>query len=137
MRITKKYIDSITYEIIGAAIEVHKELGPGLLESVYEKCFVKEMVLRGFNVKNQVIVPIQFKGLVIDADLRLDVLVENLVVVELKAVEKLSGLFEAQVLSYMKLLGIPKGVIINFCSTNIFKEGQQTFVNDLYAHVPD
>ncbi len=137
MKITKKYVDAVTYEIIGAAIEVHKELGPGLLENVYEKCFVKEMVLRGFNVKNQIVVPIEFKGLFIDANLRLDVLVEDLIVVELKSVEKLSALFEAQVLSYMKLLKLPKGVLINFCCINIFKEGQKTFVNELYANLPD
>ncbi len=137
MQMRKKYIDSITYEIIGAAFEVHRELGPGLLETIYEKCFVKEMILRGFNVKNQIAVPIQFKGYNIDAELRLDVLVEDLIVVELKAVEKMNTLYEAQILSYMKLLQVPKGILINFCCTNIFKEGQKTFVNEIYANLPD
>ncbi len=85
MTITKKYINELTYQIIGCAIEVHKHLGPGLLESVYEKCFLRELKLRGIEYKNQVWVPLEYKGLELDTELRLDVLVENLLCVELKA----------------------------------------------------
>ena len=135
--ITKKLLDEITYEIIGCAIEVHKVLGPGLLESIYKKCLVKELLLKDLGTVSQLKVPINYKGLELEADLRLDILVENLIIVEVKAVEKINPLYEAQVLSYMRLLEKPKGIIINFCCRNIFKEGQKTFVNDLYSLLPN
>jgi len=135
--LTKKLLDELTYEIIGCAIEVHKALGPDLLESVYEKCLFKELTLKDLKVLSQIKVPINYKGLDLDADLRLDILVEDLVVVEVKAVEKVNSLHEAQILSYMRLLEKPKGILINFCCTNVFKEGQKTFVNDLYSYLPN
>ena len=85
MRITKKYLNELTYKVIGCAIEVHKHLGPGLLESVYEKCFLRELVLRGIPFKNQIWVPLQYKGLELDTELKLDVLIEDILCVELKA----------------------------------------------------
>ena len=85
--ITKKYIDDLSFKIIGAAIEVHKELGPGLLESVYEKCLVHELKLLGLELKSQIWIPVNYKGVELEGDLRLDILVEDLVVVEVKAVE--------------------------------------------------
>jgi GxxExxY protein len=85
MTITKKYLNELTYQVIGCAIEVHKHPGPGLLESVYEKCFLRELKLRGIAYKNQVWAPLQYKGLELDTELRLDVLVEDLLCVELKA----------------------------------------------------
>lgn len=91
---------------------------------------------KDLRVVSQLKVPINNKGLQLDADLRLDILVENLIVVEVKAVEKMNTLYEAQVLSYMRLLEKPKGILINFCCKNIFKEGQRTFVNDLYNLLP-
>ena len=123
--VTQKLIDDLTYKIIGCAIEVHKTLGPGLLESIYEKCLIRELVLNNLIVQNQIKVPINYKGLDLEAELRLDLLVENLVVVEIKAVEALNGIHEAQLLSYMRLLEKPKGILLNFCSKNIFKEGQK------------
>ncbi len=137
MIITKKVIDTLTYEIIGAAIEVHKVLGAGLLESVYEKCFIQELHLRDLKVKSQIQVPIHYKGIKVEADLKLDLLIEDLIAVELKAVEKLMGIHAAQTLSYMKLLQKPKGILINFCCTNIVKDGQKTFVNEWYSFLPD
>jgi len=134
--VSKKLLDELTYEIIGCAIEVHKALGPGLLESIYEKCLVNELMSKDLRVVSQLKVPINYKGLQLDAELRLDILVENLIVVEVKAVEKMNTLYEAQVLSYMRLLEKPKGILINFCCKNIFKEGQRTFVNDLYNLLP-
>ena len=137
MKITKKYIDHLTYQIIGCAIEVHKVLGPGLLESIYEKCFVHELGLRGLQYKSQQKVPINYKGISMEADLRYDVLVEDLIIVELKACEGIVPIFEAIVLSYMEMTGKPKGIIINFHCLNIFKEGQRTLVNKIYSALPD
>ena len=136
MLITQKYIDELTYQIIGCAIEVHKQLGPGLLESVYQKCFNREISLRNLVHQNELWVPVEYKGLLLEADLRLDVLVNDLIIVELKSIEGILPVQEAQVLTYMKLLKKPKGVLINFNCTNIFKEGQKTFVNEYYAALP-
>jgi len=132
---TKKEIDDLTYKIIGCAIEVHKQLGPGLLESVYEKCFIQELLSQNFKVQSQINIPLHYKGADIDCELRLDVLVEDTIVVELKAVEVLLPVFSAQLLTYLKLLEKPKGILINFNCTNIFKEGQKTFVNEYYAQL--
>ena len=137
MQVTKKYINELTYKVIGCAIEVHKQLGPGLLESIYEKCFLKELSLRGIPYKNQVWVPLEYKGLELDAELRLDVLVEDLLCVELKAQEGLLPIHDAVLLSYMQMLQKPKGVLINFHCVNIFKEGQKTLVNSLFSLLPD
>ena len=136
MQVTQKYLDELTYKIIGCAIEVHKQLGPGLLESVYEKCLIYEFGLKGLHCQSQQKVPITYKDLYLDADLRFDVLVENLVIVELKSIDGILPIHEAILLTYMKLLTKPKGIIINFKSTNIFKEGQKTLVNELYASLP-
>ena len=87
MNISKKLLDELTYKVVGCAIEVHKHLGPGLLESVYEKCFLRELVIRGIEHRNQVWVPLHYKGLELETELRLDVLVEDVLCVELKAQE--------------------------------------------------
>jgi GxxExxY protein len=137
MTITKKYLNELTYQVIGCAIEVHKHLGPGLLESVYEKCFLRELSLRDIAFKNQLWVPVQYKGLEIDTELRLDVLVENILCVELKAQDGLLPIHDAILLSYMHMLEKPKGIMINFHSVNIFKEGQKTMVNNLFSTLPD
>ena len=137
MRITKKYLNELTYQVIGCAIEVHKHLGPGLLESVYEKCFLRELNLRGLANKNQIWVPLEYKGLLLDTELRLDVLVEDLLCVELKAQEGLLPIHDAILLSYMQMLQKPKGILINFHCVNIFKEGQKTLVNSLFSLLPE
>ncbi|MFC4233159.1 GxxExxY protein [Parasediminibacterium paludis] len=134
--VTKKDIDDLTYLIMGCAIEVHKELGPGLLESVYHTCFVEELASKQLRYQSELEVPIVYKGKQLSANLRLDVLVEDLMVVELKAVEKIMPVHQAQLLTYLKLLEKPKGILINFNCTNIFKEGQKTMVNDLYTLLP-
>ena len=136
MKVTQSYLDELTYKIIGCAIEVHKQLGPGLLESVYEKCFVRELQLKGLNYLSQQSVPLNYKGISLDADLRFDVLVENLIVTELKSIDGILPVHEAIVLTYMRMLEKPKGIIINFHCTNIFKEGQKTLVNEYYAALP-
>ena len=135
--ITKKYLDVLTYKIIGAAIEVHKILGPGLLESVYQKCLKREFQLRGLRFIDQIIVPIEYKGIEFETELRCDFLVEDAIALEIKAVDALAPVFDAQTLSYMNLLKTPKGILINFNCVNIFKEGQRTFVNELFRVLPE
>ncbi|HRP55928.1 GxxExxY protein [Agriterribacter sp.] len=136
MKNTQQYLDELTYKIIGCAIEVHKQLGPGLLENVYEQCFIRELSLQGLDHKTQIWIPVFYKGLRLETQLRLDVLVEDLIIVELKSVEHLMAIHDAKLLTYMKLMKRPKGILINFNCTNIFKEGQKTFVNQLYANLP-
>lgn len=114
MALSKEEQDPLTREIIGAAIEVHKALGPGLLESVYEECLLIELGDRGLAATRQVPVPVHFKGRKLDLGYRLDLLVNDSVVVELKAVEKLLPVHEAQLLTYMKLAGKPVGLLLNF-----------------------
>ena len=130
--ITQKDINDLTYKLIGFAIEVHKELGPGLLESVYEKCLAHLLIQNGMKVSRQQSVPINFKGLELDCNLRLDLLINDLIIVELKTVEFILPVHEAQLLTYLKLLKKPKGILINFNCTNIFKEGQKTFVTEYF-----
>ena len=137
MRITKKYLNELTYNVIGCAIEVHRQLGPGLLESIYEKCFLRELTLRGIAYQNQIWVPLLYKGLELDTELRLDVLVEDILCVELKAQEGLLPVHDAIILSYMQMLQKTKGILINFHCVNIFKEGQRTLVNNLFSILPE
>lgn len=137
MILTKKYLNELTYAVIGCAIEVHKHLGAGLLESIYEKCFVRELNLRGIENKSQLWVPLEYKGLQLDTELRLDVLVENLLCIELKAQEGLLPIHDAVLLTYMQMLQKPKGILINFHCVNIFKEGQKTLVNNLFSTLPE
>ncbi|MEM8955608.1 MAG: GxxExxY protein [Verrucomicrobiota bacterium] len=106
--------DKRSHEVIGAAIEVHKLKGPGLIESIYEKCLMHELTLRNIPASNQMDVPIDYKGFVFTESLTLDVIVDNSLILELKAVEKVLPIHKAQLLSYMKLLDIPLGLIINF-----------------------
>jgi GxxExxY protein len=135
--ITKKFLNDLTYNVIGAAIEVHKELGPGLLESVYHRSLFYEFRLRKIYFQSQLIVPVKYKEMELDAELRCDYFVENSLVVELKTVEFILPVHEAQVLTYMKLLQVPKGVILNFFVSNLYKEGQFTFVNEWYRALQD
>ncbi|KAB2850704.1 MAG: GxxExxY protein, partial [Ignavibacterium sp.] len=119
--LTQKYINDIAYKIVGCAIEVHKQLGPGLLENIYERCLKYELKLNGLKVQTQIPVEVIYKSKKIDSDLRLDLLVEDLIIVELKAVENLLPLFQAQLITYLKLLKKPKGLLINFNCENITK----------------
>ncbi len=104
----------LTEEIIGAAIEVHKFLGPGLLETAYQICMERELDLRKIQFEKQKSLPIEYKGVKLDCDYRLDLLVEHKVVVELKTVDALASVHEAQLLTYMKLTGCKIGLLINF-----------------------
>ena len=122
MRITKNYINNLSYKIVGCAIEVHKHLGPGLLESIYETCLIDELTSSGFKVERQFPVPIQYKGKELGSNLILDLLVNDLIIIELKAVEQLIPVYKAQLLLYLKLTGKPKGLLINFHSENITEQ---------------
>jgi len=135
--VTKKQLNELSYEIIGAAIEVHKVLGPGLLEKVYEPGMMRELELRGLRTSRQKAIVIDYKGFDLDCDLRYDLLVEDLIVCELKAVTEMHPIFEATLLSYMKHLKKPKGLLFNFHVRNLIRDGQKSFVNEFYAALPD
>lgn len=137
MELTKTYINELSYQIIGAAIEVHKHLGPGLLEKVYHKCLIRELEIRDIPFETEYNIPVEYKGISIDVDLRCDLIIDNLIIVELKSVENILPIYEAQILTYMKLLEAPKGILINFNVVNLFKEGQKTFVNEIYRSLSD
>ncbi len=124
----KEHLNGITQEIIGAAMAVHRELGPGLLESAYESCLAYELVERGLAIERQKGLPVRYKGILIDCGYRIDVLVEDLVVVELKAVEKLERIHEAQLLSYLRLSDRPLGLLINF-NVPLLKNGIRRLAN--------
>lgn len=134
--ITKKIVSQLSYDIIGAAIKVHKELGPGLLESVYEECLKYQLEKEGHKVIQQLKLPVKYQGMTLETQLRLDLLVDDLVIVELKTAENLLPVYKAQVLTYMQLLQKPQGLLINFFSDNITKS-MKPFVNKIFAELPD
>nr|WP_315181540.1 GxxExxY protein [uncultured Flavobacterium sp.] len=129
---TKKEITKLSFEITGFAIKVHKKLGPGLLESVYEQCLKFELERNGYNVKQQLTVKIDYDDLELESNLRIDLLVNDSIVVELKAVENVLPIHEAQLLTYMRLLEKPQGLLINFNTTNITKS-LKPFVNEYFS----
>ncbi len=119
--------DDLSRKVIGCAIEVHKTLGAGLLESTYEKCLAYELGLAGLFYTAQELLPVNYKGVVLDCGYRLDLVVENKLIVELKSVEKLQKIHEAQILTYMKLTGLSTGLLINF-NEIVLKNGIKRFV---------
>lgn len=129
---TQKQINELTYEVIGCAIEVHKHLGAGLLESIYHECLIEELKSKNINYQSELKLPIIYKGKELETAFRCDLFIENCLVVELKSVSEIHPMHEAQILTYMKLLKAPKGIIINFNCSNIFKEGQKTYVNEYF-----
>ena len=120
----------ITDEIIGAAIDVHRELGPGLLESAYGACLFYELTQRGIEALRQVKLPLKYKGVHLDVGYKVDLLVERQVVVELKAVDKLEPVHEAQLLSYLRLSGCNVGLLVNF-NVRVLKDGIKRMVHQL------
>ena len=121
-------INDLTGDVIGAAIEVHKALGPGLLESTYEQCFCIELGLRSLAYERQKEIPITYKGVNLDCAYRLDIVISNQLIVELKACEEIQPIHEAQLLTYLKLSGIKVGLLINF-NVPVLKEGIKRLVN--------
>ena len=112
-------VNEITEKVIGCAIEVHRHLGPGLLESIYEWCLLRELELRQLTVCSQKLVSISYKGFTREEPLRFDLLVEQCVLVETKSVERILPIHKAQLLSYMKLLNVPIGLLINFSESKL------------------
>ena len=137
MEITKTYLKNLIYKVNGAAIEVHKSIGPDLLESVYHKCLKHELSIRGIKYKSELIVPVSYKGLELDTELRCDLFIENILPVELKAIEKALPVHEAQLMTYMKLLEVPEGLLINFNVVNLYHQGQKTYVNEWYRELEE
>ena len=128
----KEKLDGMTEQVIGAAIQVHRALGPGLLESAYEACLAFELVDRGLKVEQQKPLPVVYRQIKLDTGYRLDLLVEGEVIVEVKAVDRLAPIHDAQLLSYLKLSGCKVGLLINF-NVKVLKEGIKRIVN----HYPD
>jgi len=129
MQQTEEHIknDTLTELIIGAAIQVHRELGPGLLESTYETCLCHELSLLNLKMERQKVIPISYKGILLDAGYRLDLVVENQVIVEIKAVSELLPVHEAQLLSYLKQAGGGRGLLINF-NVRLLKHGLRRLI---------
>ncbi|MBS1785649.1 MAG: GxxExxY protein [Acidobacteria bacterium] len=119
--------EAASREVVDAALKIHRRLGPGLLESAYEACLIYECKKRGLSVASQVVVPVEYDGIKLDQAFRLDLLVEGSLVVELKAVEAILPIHEAQILSYMKLTGCHLGLILNF-HVPLIKNGIRRFV---------
>jgi GxxExxY protein len=116
-----EYWNKISYDIIGASYKVHSTLGPGLLESVYETCLDHELRKAGYNTRRQMELPIKYDSITLDAKYRIDLLVHDTIIVEIKAVEELTPLHKAQLMTYMKLSGIRLGLLINFNTTDMKK----------------
>ena len=122
-------LDQVTRKIIGAAINVHRALGPGLLEGTYEACLAYELVQLGLKVERQKELPVHYRGVIIDCGYRLDLLVEDEVVIEVKAVEQLLPVHQAQVMSYLRMSGFRVGLLLNF-NVRVLKQGLKRIVNE-------
>jgi GxxExxY protein len=122
-------LDQLTQRIIGAAIEVHRALGPGLLESAYETCLAFELVECGLNIERQKPLPVVYRGVELECGYRLDLLVEEKVIVEVKAIDQLAPIHQAQMLSYLKLSGCQVGLLINF-NVKVLKDGIRRVVHN-------
>jgi GxxExxY protein len=119
--------DELSHRVIGCALEVHRVLGPGLLESTYEQCLAHELRLAGISFKLKHPMPVEYKGVKLDCGYRVDLLVEDRLIVEIKAVEEVKGIHQAQLLTYMKLAGAKVGLLINF-NVKLLRDGIQRFV---------
>lgn len=137
MIVTRSSLKDLVYQVNGAAIEVHKSIGAGLLENIYHQCLKKELELRKISFSSELLIPLIYKGHELESKLRCDLLIENTLVVELKSVTEINPIFEAQLLNYMNLLKVPMGLLINFNVKNIYYEGQKTLVNEYYRMLED
>ena len=130
MEHTAQYLNALTDQIIGAAVAVHRALGPGLLESAYEACLYYELVKKGLSVERQKPLPLAYEGVKLDCSYRMDLVVENAVIVEVKSVAKLDRVHEAQMLSYLKISDLRVGLILNFNVRNLTAQGILRKVNN-------
>ncbi len=126
---TNDDLNIVSKQILDASFTVHKEMGPGLLESIYELCLIKELKSRGLFVQNQVSIPLIYKGEILSKDFRIDVFVENEIIIEIKAVDEILPVHKAQIISYLKLTDKKLGFLINF-NVALMKEGFYRFVNN-------
>ncbi len=133
--ITQSYLTDLTYKINGACIEVHKHLGPGLLESVYHEALKMEFDLRNISYKSEFQITAIYKGKKLNCDFKCDFWIEDIIVLEIKSVKIFDDIHRAKLMNYMGLLKSPKGILINFNVKNIFYEGQETFVNQYYEQL--
>jgi len=124
--VDEKALNELSGKIVDAAIAVHRELGPGLLESVYETCLAQELSGRNIQLQRQVEIPVYYKGGRLEAGFRADILVQDLIIVEIKAVEKLLPIHEAQIITYLRLSGRPLGLLLNF-NCKLMKQGIRRF----------
>ena len=131
---TKKEVTQLSYDIVGCAITVHKILGPGLLESVYEKCLKEELEFQGFKVETQKKVKLKYRSMDIETELRLDLLVNDVIIVEIKSIENILPVHEALLLTYLSLLEKPQGLLINFYTDNITKS-VKPIVNQFFKNL--
>ena len=132
---TQKQITELTYKILGACIEVHKILGAGLLESVYNRALQEEFRIQQINFKSEFKIQVNYKGVDLNCGFQCDFIIEDSIVLEIKSVGEFHDIHKAQILNYMNLLKVPKGMLVNFNVSNIFKEGQKTFVNKYYEQL--
>ena len=130
--ITQKYITDLTYKTNGACIEVHKILGSGLAEIVYHKALEKEFRLRSIEFKSEFQVSVIYKDEYLDCDFKCDFLIEDLIVLEIKSVTSILDIHKFQVINYMNLLKVPKGILVNFNVKNLYHFGQETFINKYF-----
>jgi GxxExxY protein len=115
-------LNGVSEQVIGACIEVHRHLGPGLLESAYEECVAQELALRGLRFQRQLPIALQYKGIQLECGYRLDLVVDNVLIVEIKSVDRLLPIHQAQLLTYMRLTELPSGLLVNFRET-VLKNG--------------
>lgn len=133
---TKTEVTQLSYDIVGCAIKVHKELGPGLLESVYEICLAYELKKNGFIVRQQMTTKIQYDKIEFETPLKVDLLVNDTIIIEIKTVEKLLPVHQAQLMTYMKILKKPQGLLINFYTDNITKS-MIPLVNEYFSKLSE
>lgn len=130
---TKEVLNTLSREILDASIAVHIEMGPGLLESVYQQCLVKELFLRNIKTTTMLPIPLQYKGYTLNKDYVIDILVEDEIIIELKSVEVILSVHEAQIISYLKLADKRLGFLTNF-NVPLLKDGFKRFINNFNAH---
>lgn len=126
---TREELNTLSATILDASITVHKEMGPGLLESIYVLCLVHELQERGLDIRTEVSIPVNYKGIELGKDLRIDILVEEEIILEIKSVESLLPVHQAQIISYLKLADQSLGFLINF-NVPVLKDGFKRFVNN-------
>lgn len=131
-KLTKKYINELTYKIIGACIEVHKIAGPGLYEDAYHKCLEREFQLLGIQYKSELEIPFIYKDVKVDCTVKCDFLIEDAIILEIKSVSEIHNIHRAQTMNYMNLLKIPKSILVNFNVYNLYNDGTETFVSKIF-----